>query len=103
MLLIRCPWCGPRDETELANVEQMQAMAQSRVEQSLVALKTTLGLDLASTLELTDRLEYQRTSGSICLTFPSDVFAPKLPLFTVPRMVPPRWRMPFVWLLSKTR
>ena len=54
-----------RDETELANVRQMQAMAQSRVEQSLVALKTTLGLDLASMLELTDRLEYRPTTVSI--------------------------------------
>ena len=54
-----------RDETELANVQQMQAMAQSRVEQSLVALKTTLGLDLASALELTDRLEYRPSSVSV--------------------------------------
>jgi outer membrane protein len=54
-----------RDETELANVRQMQAMAQSRVEQSLVALKTTLGLDLASMLELTDRLEYRPATVSI--------------------------------------
>jgi outer membrane protein len=54
-----------RDETELANVQQMQAMAQSRVEQSLVALKTTLGLDLASVVELTDRLEYRPATVSI--------------------------------------
>lgn len=54
-----------RDETELANAQQMQAMAQSRVEQSLVALKTTLGLDLASVVELTDRLEYRRATVSI--------------------------------------
>jgi outer membrane protein TolC len=54
-----------RDETELANVQQMQAMAQSRVEQSLVALKTTLGLDLASVVELTDRLEYRPAAVSI--------------------------------------
>jgi outer membrane protein len=54
-----------RDETELANAQQMQAMAQSRVEQSLVALKTTLGLDLASVVELTDRLEYRRVAVSI--------------------------------------
>jgi outer membrane protein TolC len=54
-----------RDETELANVQQMLAMAQSRVEQSLVALKTTLGLDLASGLELTDRLEYRSVAVSI--------------------------------------
>jgi len=40
-------------------------MAQSRVEQSLVALKTTLGLDLASMLELTDRLEYRPATVSI--------------------------------------
>jgi outer membrane protein TolC len=54
-----------RDETELANAQQMQAMAQSRVEQSLVALKTTLGLDLASVVELTDRLEYRQAAVSI--------------------------------------
>ena len=54
-----------RDETELANVQQMHAMAQSRVEQSLVALKTTLGIDLASALELTDRLEFQPVTASI--------------------------------------
>ena len=54
-----------RDETELANVQQMQAMAQSRVEQSVVALKTTLGLDLASVAELTDRLEYRPAAVSI--------------------------------------
>jgi outer membrane protein len=54
-----------RDETELANVEQMQAMAESRVEQSLVALKTTLGIDLASVVELTDRLEYRPAAVSI--------------------------------------
>jgi outer membrane protein TolC len=54
-----------RDETELANVRQMQAMAESRLEQSVVALKTTLGLDLASTLELTDRLEYRPVAVSI--------------------------------------
>ena len=54
-----------RDETEVANALQMQAMAQSRVEQSLVALKTTLGLDLASVVELTDRLEYHPAAVSI--------------------------------------
>ena len=54
-----------RDETELANTLQMQAMAQSRPEQALVALKTTLGLELASTVELTDRLEFQPTTVSI--------------------------------------
>ncbi|HEU4367836.1 MAG TPA: TolC family protein [Methylomirabilota bacterium] len=54
-----------RDEAELANTLQMQAMAQSRLEQSLVALKTTLGLDLASQVELADRLEFQQTAASI--------------------------------------
>ena len=54
-----------RDEAELANTLQMQAMAQSRVEQALVALKTTLGLDLASAVELTDRLEYRPAVVSI--------------------------------------
>jgi outer membrane protein len=46
-----------RDEAELANVEQMHAMAQSRAEQALVALKTTLGLDLSSAVTLADRLK----------------------------------------------
>ena len=46
-----------RDEAELANVEQMHAMAQSRAEQALVTLKTTLGIDLASAITLADRLE----------------------------------------------
>jgi outer membrane protein TolC len=54
-----------RDEAELANTLQMQAMAQSRFEQSLVALKTTLGVDLASQLKLTDALEFQSTAVSI--------------------------------------
>lgn len=54
-----------RDETELANAVQMQAMAQSRVEQALVAFKTTLGIDLASAVTLTDRLEYVPTTLSI--------------------------------------
>ncbi len=46
-----------RDETERANVVQMQAMAQSRSEQALLALKTTLGVDLGSAVTLADRLE----------------------------------------------
>jgi outer membrane protein TolC len=46
-----------RDEAELANTEQMRAMAQSRADQALVALKTTLGLDLSSALTLADRLD----------------------------------------------
>jgi outer membrane protein TolC len=54
-----------RDETELANAQQMRAMTESRVEQGLVALKTTLGLELASVVELTDRLAYSQTTVSI--------------------------------------
>lgn len=46
-----------RDEAELANTEQMVAMAESRAEQALVALKTTLGVDLASSLTVADRLD----------------------------------------------
>lgn len=54
-----------RDEAELANVVQMEAMAQSRAEQALVALKTTMGLDLASALTLADRLEYRPLDVSV--------------------------------------
>jgi outer membrane protein TolC len=46
-----------RDEAERANAVQMQAMSTSRAEQAIVALKTTLGIDLASAVTLTDRLE----------------------------------------------
>jgi outer membrane protein TolC len=54
-----------RDETELANVEQMHAMAQSRAEQALVALKTTLGLDLASAVTLAESLQPSGASVSV--------------------------------------
>jgi outer membrane protein len=54
-----------RDEAERANAVQMQAMAQSRAEQALVALKTTLGVDLASSVTLADRLEFTPATLSI--------------------------------------
>jgi outer membrane protein TolC len=54
-----------RDEAERANVVQMQAMARSRAEQSLVALKTTLGVDLASSVDLADRLEFTPVTLSV--------------------------------------
>ena len=54
-----------RDEAELANVLQMEAMARSRVEQAIVALKTTLGVDLASPITLADRLAYAPATVSI--------------------------------------
>jgi outer membrane protein TolC len=47
-----------RDEAEYANAEQMDAMARSRAEQAVVALKTTLGVDLSSAITLADRLEF---------------------------------------------
>jgi outer membrane protein TolC len=54
-----------RDEAELANVEQMHAMAQSRAEQALVALKTTLGVDLASAMSLAEGLEVPAADVSV--------------------------------------
>jgi outer membrane protein TolC len=54
-----------RDETELANVVQMEAVVGSRAEQALVSLKTTLGIDLASSITLTDRLEFTPAAVSM--------------------------------------
>ena len=46
-----------RDEAEQANAIQMLAMARSRTEQAVVALKATLGVELGSPITLTDTLE----------------------------------------------
>jgi outer membrane protein len=54
-----------RDEAELANVVQMDAMARSRVELALVSLKTTMGVDLASPITLADKLEFTPVALSI--------------------------------------
>lgn len=54
-----------RDEAERANVVQMDAMAKSRREQALVALKTTLGIDLSSPITLANRLEFAPATASI--------------------------------------
>jgi outer membrane protein TolC len=54
-----------RDEAELANVVQMEAMVKSRAELALVSLKTTLGVDLSSSITLADRLEYAPVTVSI--------------------------------------
>jgi outer membrane protein len=54
-----------RDEAERANAVQMQAMAKSRAEQAVIALKTTLGIDLASDVTLTDRLELTGATLSV--------------------------------------
>jgi outer membrane protein TolC len=47
-----------RDETERANALQMDAMARSRAEQAVIALKTTLGVDLSSPMTLAEPLQY---------------------------------------------
>lgn len=54
-----------RDEAELANAVQMDAMARSRAELALVALKTTMGMDLSSPVTLADRLEFTPATLSI--------------------------------------
>jgi outer membrane protein len=54
-----------RDEAERANVVQMQAMTQSRADLALVALKTTLGIDLASAVTPSERLGYVPMTLSI--------------------------------------
>jgi outer membrane protein TolC len=54
-----------RDETERANAVQMDAMARSRAEQALIALKTTLGVDLVSAITLADTLGYVPESVSV--------------------------------------
>jgi outer membrane protein TolC len=47
-----------RDETELANVVQMDTMAQNQAELALISLKTTLGVDLASSITPAEPLQY---------------------------------------------
>jgi outer membrane protein TolC len=54
-----------RDEAERANALQMDAMARSRAEQALIALKTTLGIDLSSPITLADQLQYTPATVSI--------------------------------------
>jgi outer membrane protein len=54
-----------RDETERANTLQMDAMARSRAAQALIALKTTLGVDLSSPVTLADSLEYKPVQVSV--------------------------------------
>ena len=48
-----------RDEAELANVVQMDTMARNRAEIALIALKTTLGVNLASPITLGEPLRYE--------------------------------------------
>ena len=54
-----------RDEAELANVIQMDTMARSRAELALIALKTTLGVDLASPITAAEPLQYSQTTISV--------------------------------------
>ena len=48
-----------RDEAELANTIQMDTMARNRAEIALIALKTTLGVDLASPVTLGEPLRHE--------------------------------------------
>jgi outer membrane protein TolC len=54
-----------RDEAERANAVQLNAMARSQADRALIALKTTLGVDLASAITLTDRLEFVPVDVSV--------------------------------------
>jgi len=54
-----------RDEAELANVIQMDTMARNRAELALIALKTTLGVDLASPITAAEPLQYSQTTVSV--------------------------------------
>ncbi len=48
-----------RDEAELANAIQMDTMARNRAEIAIIALKTTLGMDLGSLVNVTEPLRYE--------------------------------------------
>lgn len=54
-----------RDEAELANVVQMDNMARNRAEFALIALKTTLGLDLTSSISPAEPLAFVATAVSV--------------------------------------
>lgn len=54
-----------RDEAELANVIQMDTMARNQAELGLIALKTTLGVDLESPITLSEPLEYEAMTVSV--------------------------------------
>jgi outer membrane protein len=54
-----------RDEAELANVMQMDAMAKNQVELALISLKTTLGVDLASAVTPAEPLQYVAATVSV--------------------------------------
>ena len=54
-----------RDEAEWASVIQMDTMARNQAELALIALKTTLGVDLASPITLAQPLRYAATTVSV--------------------------------------
>ncbi len=54
-----------RDEAELANAIQMDTMARNRAEFALIALKTTLGVDLASPIKVAEPLQYKPITVSV--------------------------------------
>ena len=54
-----------RDEAELSNVVQMDAMARNQAELALISFKTTLGVDLASSTVLSEPLQFVATSVSV--------------------------------------
>lgn len=54
-----------RDQAEMADAAQMDAMVRSRVDLALVSLKTTMGVDLSSPITLADHLEFTPTILSI--------------------------------------
>jgi outer membrane protein TolC len=54
-----------RDEAELSNVVQMDTMARNQAELALISFKTTLGVDLASSIVLNEPLQFVATSVSV--------------------------------------
>ncbi len=54
-----------RDEAELANAIQMDTMARNRAELALIALKTTLGVDLSSPITVAEPLRYEAMTVSV--------------------------------------
>jgi len=54
-----------RDEAELANVIQMDTVARNQAELALIALKTTLGVDLTSPITLSEPLKYETLKVSV--------------------------------------
>lgn len=54
-----------RDQAELANVVQMDTMARNQADLAFISLKTTVGVDLASSITLSEPLRYVATAVSV--------------------------------------